>query len=65
MQEDLNKILIKDTEYYNCVNKLDGIYTDKRHFFNPVKIFQITIKKENIKMFFKRINYYDNQGLEI
>ena len=56
---------LENTDNYNCLDKLDGIYTDKRHFFNPVKIFQITIKKENIKMFFKRINYYDDQGLEI
>ena len=52
-------------EYYHSIDGLNGISTYKRHYFNPVKIFQITFKKENIKMFFKRINYYEDQGLEV
>ena len=52
-------------DHYDCLDYLDGITTDRKYYYNPTKIFKITIAKENIKMFFKRIVYYDDQGLEI
>ena len=56
---------IKSADHYNCIDTMEGISTDKNCFYNPIKIYKITIKKENVKMFFKRINYYSDQALEI
>ena len=52
-------------EYYEYIDDLNGISTDKKFFYNPDRVYRITIEKENIKMFFKKINYYSDQGLEI
>ena len=52
-------------EYYEYIDNLNGVSIDKNYFYNPVKVYRITIEKESIKMFFKRINYYSDQGLEI
>ena len=56
---------LNSAEYYEYIDNLDGISIDKRFFYNPVKVYRITIEKENIKMFFKRINCYKDRGLEI
>ena len=50
---------------YNCIDQYNGISIEQNFFYNPVKLYRITIKKEEIKMFIKRINYYEDQGLEI
>ena len=49
----------------NFFKNLNGISTDKNLYFDPVRLYNITFKKEEIKMFFKRINYYEDQALEI
>ena len=63
--EYANYYNLDKVDNYNCLDGLNGLSTDRRYFYNPVKIYKITIKKENIKMFFRRITYYDDQGLEI
>ena len=50
---------------YNCIDQYNGISLEHTYFYNPSKIYRITIKKEDIKMFIKRIDYYEDQGLEI
>ena len=50
---------------YNCIEQYNGISIEQCFYYNPVKIYRITIKKEDIKMFIKRIDYYEDQGLEI
>ena len=52
-------------EYYDYIGNLHGVSADKNFFYNPIKVYRITILKESIKMYFKRINYYSDQGLEI
>ena len=63
--EFANYYELDKAEHYNCFYYLDGITTDRKYYYNPTKIYKITISKETIKMFFKRIVYYDDQGLEI
>ena len=63
--EYANYYELDKADYYNCIDNLNGITTDRKYFYNPVKMYKITIKKDSIKMFFKRITYYDDQGLEI
>ena len=63
--EYANYYELDKAEHYDCIDTLNGITTDRRYFYNPVKIYKITIRKDSIKMFFKRITYYDDQGLEI
>ena len=52
-------------EYYNYIDTLNGVSVDKKFFYNPNKVYRITVEKETIKMFFKKINYYDDQGFEV
>ena len=63
--EYVNYYELDKAEYYNCIDSSNGITTDKKNFYNHSKIYNITIQKETIKMFFKRINYYNDQALEI
>ena len=56
---------LEKAENYDYIDNLNGITTDRKYFYNPVKIYKITIKIDSIKMFFKRIIYYEDQGLEI
>ena len=63
--EYANYYELDKADYYNCIDNYKGVSTDRKYFYNPVKIYKITIKKDSIKMFFKRITYYDDQGLEI
>ena len=63
--EYANYYELDKAEAYDCIDNFKGITTDRKYFYNPVKIYKITIKKDTIKMFFKRITYYDDQGLEI
>ena len=52
-------------EHYNYIDILNTISVDKKFFYNPDKVYRITVDKETIKMFFKKVNYYEDQGLEI
>ena len=60
-----NYFELDKAEYYEYIDNLNGVSADKNYFYNPVKVYRITIEKESIKMFFKRIHYYSDQGLEI
>ena len=63
--EYANYYEIEKAENYDYIDNFKGITTDRKYFYNPIKIYKITIKKESIKMFFKRIINYEDQGLEI
>ena len=52
-------------EHYNYIDILNDISVDKKFFYNPDKVYRITVEKDTIKMFFKKINYYEDQGFEV